>query len=103
MLLAAIPGQVGDGAKVTVGNRILVAGTEGAPAAAGDLRRHLFGEARLPAFPGQPEGLRDHGITETPDGRALFVDVQHAGEESKSLAQPQSLWPGRQQGLRPPG
>ncbi len=39
------------------------------------------------------------GITETPDGRTLFVNIQHPGELSKPLssgAAPQSVWPGNQ-------
>lgn len=40
-------------------------------------------------------------MTEAPGGRALFVNIQHPGEESKSLTDLQSLWPGNKGYGRP--
>lgn len=89
MLLAAMPGQVGDGRRVTLkaGDREVTtpAGKAQTPAT---LRRFLIG----------PKGAEITGITETPDGRALFVNIQHAGENTKMAdigdpAKYESQWP----------
>jgi uncharacterized protein len=76
MLLASIPGKVGDGAKKTITS------TDGTTsksvetpvgAAPGDkLRRFLVG----------PLQCEITGLAETPDGKALFVQIQHPGEET---------------------
>ena len=81
MMLAALPGRVGDGgsdAKRTItstdqnGAVREVATHVGAPA--GDkVRRFLVG----------PVHSEITGVAESPDGRALFVNIQHPGEESK--------------------
>ena len=81
MMLAALPGSVGDGGaegKRTVtstdsnGAVREVTTLVGAPP--GDkLRRFLVG-------PSQSEIT---GVTESPDGRALFVNIQHPGEDAK--------------------
>jgi secreted PhoX family phosphatase len=58
-----------------------------------------LGEAKLRRFLVAPKGAEVTGITETPDGRTLFVNIQHPGELSKPLASgsaPQSFWPGNQ-------
>ena len=98
MLLAAIPGQVGDGSKVTVKNKMLVNGVEQTGTQETFLGAAL-GEARLRRFLVAPKGAEVTGITETTDGRTLFVNIQHPGEESKPLSSgltPQSQWPGNQ-------
>lgn len=100
MLLAAIPGRVGDGAKVTVNNRMLVDGVERSGTQETFIGAAL-GEARLRRFLVGPKGAEITGLTESPDGRALFVNIQHPGEEAKSLASPQSLWPGNKGYGRP--
>ncbi|MBL8692281.1 MAG: PhoX family phosphatase [Rhodospirillaceae bacterium] len=81
MMLAALPGHVGDGgsdAKRTItstdqnGAVREVATHVGAPA--GDkVRRFLVG----------PVHSEITGVAESPDGRALFVNIQHPGEETK--------------------
>ncbi|WP_382323732.1 PhoX family phosphatase [Hydrogenophaga sp. UC242_53] len=74
MLLAALPGQRGDGARKTLshGDRQVTThvGKAQTPAT---LKRFLVG----------PKGAEITGITETPDGRAIFVNIQHAGENTK--------------------
>jgi secreted PhoX family phosphatase len=98
MMLAAIPGQVGDGGKVTVKNKMLVGGMEQSGTQETFLGAAL-GEAKLRRFLVAPKGAEVTGITETPDGRTLFVNIQHPGELSKPLASgsvPQSFWPGNQ-------
>jgi uncharacterized protein len=89
MLLAALPGQVGDGGARTVksGNREVTTHA-GKPQTPATLRRFLVG----------PKGAEITGITETPDGRAIFVNIQHAGENTKmaDLGDPakyESRWP----------
>ena len=76
MMLAGLPGKVGDGKKVTVPNvkadgSVLNVDTYVGRAATPDtLKRFLVG----------PKGCELTGIAETPDGKALFVNIQHPGE-----------------------
>lgn len=96
MMLAAIPGQVGDGGKVTVKNKMMVGGVEQSGTQESFLGAAL-GEAKLRRFLVAPPGSEVTGITETADGRTLFVNIQHPGEKSKPLVSgsaPQSMWPG---------
>jgi len=95
MLVAAIPGAVGDGRAVTVQNTLNgVSGTQstfiGAALGESSLRRFLVG----------PKGCEVTGITETPDGKTLFVNIQHPGENTPALVTGpfnfQSQWPGNQ-------
>lgn len=97
MLLAAQPGQVGDGAARTITNT----GADGATAqqatlvgkAPGDtLRRFLVG----------PKECEITGIETTPDGKALFVNIQHPGENG-GPANITSNWPDNQSGTPAPG
>ena len=78
MLLAALPGTVGDGSvksitgtDATNATRTVTSPTGAAPGAA-RLRRFLVG----------PKDCEVTGITESHDGRALFVNIQHPGEET---------------------
>jgi secreted PhoX family phosphatase len=96
MMLAAIPGQVGDGGKVTVKNKMVVGGVEQTGTQETFMGAAL-GDAKLRRFLVAPAGAEVTGITETADGRTLFVNIQHPGEKSKPLATgstPQSMWPG---------
>ncbi len=75
MLLAAIPGKVGDGAERSVesrdGEQRKSVNTHiGASANDSTLRRFLVG----------PVDCEITGLAESPDGRALFVNIQHPGE-----------------------
>lgn len=94
MMLAGRPGTVGDGKKVTVPNvkadgSILNVDTYVGKAATPDtLKRFLVG----------PKGCELTGIAETPDGKALFVNIQHPGETTAAanLGDPTkytSQWP----------
>ena len=98
MMLAAIPGQVGDGGKVTVKNKMVVDGKEQTGTQDTFIGAAL-GDAKLRRFLVAPKGAEVTGITETADGRTLFVNIQHPGELSKPLSSgdaPQSMWPGNQ-------
>jgi secreted PhoX family phosphatase len=94
MMLAGVPGRVGDGKKVTLdhpranGTTLTVDTYVGLNATADTLKRFLVG----------PVGCEITGIAETPDGKALFVNIQHPGENtaSSNIADPNkytSQWP----------
>ena len=95
MMLAALPGQVGDGAKKTLsysrttGGPLTVDTYVGKTPTADTLKRFLVG----------PAGCEITGLAETPDGKAMFVNIQHPGESTAqaNLADPSkytSHWPG---------
>ena len=84
MMLAALPGQIGDGVKATTSN-----GTEtlvGKKVTDDTLRRFLTG----------PKECEITGIAMTPDYKAIFINVQHPGEDSADYATPNSHWPATQ-------
>ena len=94
MMLAGVPGQVGDGKKVTLthpranGSNLTVDTYVGKAATADTLKRFLVG----------PVGSEITGIAETPDGKALFINIQHPGEgtAAASVTDPTkytSQWP----------
>ncbi len=94
MMLAAVPGQVGDGGKKTLsytkadGSTLNVDTYIGKAPTADTLKRFLVG----------PKGSEITGIAETPDGKTLFINIQHPGEETAraNVADPtkyQSQWP----------
>jgi secreted PhoX family phosphatase len=94
MMLAGVPGRVGDGKKLTLsypranGTTLNVDTYVGLAATADTLKRFLVG----------PVGCEITGIAETPDGKALFVNIQHPGENtaSSNIADPSkytSQWP----------
>jgi len=94
MMLAGVAGQVGDGKKTTLsypranGSTLAVDTYVGKAATADTLKRFLVG----------PVGSEITGIAETPDGKALFVNIQHPGENtaSSNIADPTkytSQWP----------
>ena len=80
MLLASVAGTRGDGSKVTVNNTLdsatLAQDTYVGKAPTADtLKRFLVG----------PKQCEITGICETPDGKAIFINVQHPGEDTASL------------------
>ncbi|MGN7999415.1 alkaline phosphatase PhoX [Sphingomonas sp. 22176] len=92
MMLAAQPGTVGDGGARTITNT----GSTGATATqatrigaapGANLRRFLVG----------PVECEITGVDSTPDGRTLFVGIQHPGEGGTPAA-PTSHWPDSQPG-----
>ncbi|MBB4859978.1 secreted PhoX family phosphatase [Novosphingobium chloroacetimidivorans] len=90
-MLAALPGSVGDGGAKTITNRDSTGATAtqatiaGAAASSATLRRFLVG----------PSQCEITGIDSTPDGRTLFVGIQHPGEDGTPSA-PSSHWPDSQ-------
>ncbi len=95
MLLAAVPGEVGDGHRQTITSRDgdkerRIETHAGKPASEDSLRRFLVG----------PVDCEITGLAESPDGRALFINIQHPGETTSGkgfdLARPStylSHWP----------
>ncbi|MEM8642877.1 MAG: PhoX family phosphatase [Cyanobacteria bacterium P01_G01_bin.54] len=95
MMLAALPGTVGDGGMTAIANQAVPAhgGADhavttpvGESASPNTLRRFLVG----------PKDCEITGIAETPDGKAIFVNIQHPGERSQSPTDPAqftSHWP----------
>lgn len=90
MLLCAQPGNVGDGGARTITNNNAGGGTStqativgAAPGA--NLKRFLVG----------PVQCEITGVDSTPDGRTLFVGIQHPGENGTPAA-PSSHWPDSQ-------
>lgn len=89
MMLAAIPGKVGDGAARTLkhGDREVTTYVGKTPTPA-TLARFLVG----------PKGCEITGWCETADGRAMFINIQHPGENTKMAdvndpARFESQWP----------
>lgn len=84
MMLAALPGQIGDGGAATTSNGQQT--ITGAKVTDTTLRRFLVG----------PKQCEITGIAMTPDYKAIFINVQHPGEDSASYAKPESNWPATQ-------
>jgi secreted PhoX family phosphatase len=79
MLLAAIPGRVGDGGKKTVSNMRNDGTTK-------DVQTFVGKEptdATLKRFLVGPRDCEITGWCETPDGQAMFINIQHPGETTK--------------------
>lgn len=106
MLLAAIPGKVGDGGKLTIQNSMTVSGQ----VVTGSQETFVgaaLGEARLRRFLIGPRGCEVTGLDESADGKTLFVCIQHPGENTPALGTAanfafESNWPGNQ-GYGPAG
>jgi hypothetical protein len=79
MMLAAVPGEVGDGGEITVGSQKTQMGRS---ASSDVLRRFLVG---VP-------GCEITGVDMTPDHKTMFVNIQHPGETG-TLTEFQSNWP----------
>lgn len=106
MLLAALPGQVGDGSSVTVENRLTVSGAE-VTGRQDTFIGAVLGEAKLRRVLVAPPGAEVTGITEAADGKTIFVNIQHPGENTRAIGTaasftPESQWPGNQ-GYGPAG
>ena len=94
MLMAALPGEVGDGGKKTLsykredGSLKQVTTQIGKAQSDATLKRFLVG----------PKGAEITGWCETPDGKAMFINIQHPGENTKMAdvnnpAKYESQWP----------
>ena len=100
MLLAAVPGTQGDGGSITVTDK-----ADGSP------NRTVTTDKTVQTFIGKkmaditfkrfltaPTGAEVTGVAESPDGKALFVNIQHPGENTSAssfaLGSFESNWPG---------
>ena len=93
MLVAAVPGTVGDGGAFTVRNAVTVAGAT-QTAAQNTFVGGILGESRLRRFLVGPKGAEVTGITETADGKAIFVGIQHPAEEAAAYNDgTKGVWP----------
>jgi secreted PhoX family phosphatase len=93
MLVAAVPGTVGDGGAFTVANTMTVSG-----AVKSEIQNTfvggILGESRLRRFLVGPVGAEVTGITETADGKAIFVGIQHPGENATAYNDvTNGVWP----------
>jgi len=101
MLLAAVPGRQGDGGAVD----IQVRADGQADAAAIDRTVTTYAgrkmtDATFKRFLVAPKGAEITGLTETADGKVLFINIQHPGENTASLASAfESNWPGNGGGV----
>ncbi|AOF86019.1 hypothetical protein BSY239_880 [Hydrogenophaga sp. RAC07] len=90
MLLASIPGTVGDGGPLTLNHAggVSVTTRMGAKPTANTLKRFYVGPAQCEVT----------GLCETPDGKTMFINIQHPGESTSAanLGDPSkygSQWP----------
>jgi secreted PhoX family phosphatase len=92
MMLAALPGQVGDGGADAA--RIIT--NSDANGSVREVRTHVGAPPgdRLRRFLVGPVECEITGVTETPDGKTMFVNIQHPGENTKNsdIGNPQA-WP----------
>jgi secreted PhoX family phosphatase len=104
MLLASVPGTVGDGGEFYVSNSL----TTSSGTTTGITKTFIggvLGESRLRRFLVAPKGAEVTGITETADGKTLFVNIQHPGENTAAWGATatslttESTWPGNGGGL----
>lgn len=91
-MLLALPGRVGDGGARTITNTDANGATRQQATIVGrtpglNLKRFLVG----------PRNAEITGIDSTPDGRTVFVNIQHPGEGGPT-ATPSSNWPTSQSG-----
>ena len=94
MLMAAIPGHVGDGTKKTLTYKR----SDGSDKAVDTYIGKAPTEATFKRFLVGPKGAEITGWCETPDGKAMFVNIQHPGENTKMAdvnnpAKFESQWP----------
>ena len=99
MLLAAVPGQVGDGRSILVSNTL-----SGATGTQATFIGAALSETQLRRFLVAPKGSEVTGLAETADGRTLFVNIQHPGELTPAIGTAadftyQSNWPTNGGGL----
>lgn len=92
MMLAALPGQVGDGGPVTLNyGSTTVTSRRGKKATPATLKRFIIG----------PAGNEITGYCESPDGKVVFINVHHPGDDTAGadIGDPSkfvSHWPGNE-------
>jgi secreted PhoX family phosphatase len=110
MLLAAIPGSYGDGGPVVVNNLLNGDPEQGrTPPVGSDTTVTTYAgrkmtDATFKRFMVAPKGAEITGVTESPDGRVMFINIQHPGENTAAgnIGDPtkfESHWPGNGGGV----
>jgi uncharacterized protein len=106
MLLAAVPGSYGDGGKIDIVNQ-----ADGKPGAAGTapvtvstFAGQKMNDTIFRRFLTAPLGSEVTGLAESPDGKALFINIQHPGENTSAAnigdaTKYESHWPGNGVGV----
>jgi uncharacterized protein len=100
MLLAAVPGTQGDGGPITVVNK-----PNGSPNTTVTTDKTVatfigkkMTDVTFKRFLTAPTGAEVTGVAESPDGKALFVNIQHPGENTSATNFTagifESNWPG---------
>jgi uncharacterized protein len=106
MLLAAVPGSYGDGGKIDVVN--LAEGKPGtagtAPVTVTTFAGKKMNDTIFKRFLTAPLGSEVTGLAESPDGKTLFINIQHPGENTAAanIGDPskyESHWPGNGAGV----
>ncbi|MBL8513163.1 MAG: DUF839 domain-containing protein, partial [Betaproteobacteria bacterium] len=77
MMLAAVPGTVGDGTRKT----ITAADATTSKQVESPVGK-VLGDTQLRRFLVGPKECEITGVAESPDGKALFVNIQHPGEDT---------------------
>lgn len=105
MLLAAVPGSYGDGGKLSVVNQANgKPGTAGTgPVSVTTFAGKKMDNTILKRFLTAPTGSEVTGLAESPDGKALFINIQHPGENTTAAQYAaktfESNWPGNGSGI----
>lgn len=105
MLLAAVPGVHGDGGPVTITNK--ANGSPNTTVTADKVVNTFMGkkmtDVTFKRFLTAPLGAEVTGVAESPDGKALFVNIQHPGENTSATNFTagifESNWPGNGRGV----
>ena len=100
MLLAAVPGTLGDGGPISVVNK--ANGNPNTSVTADKTVQTYVGkkmtDVTFKRFLTAPTGAEVTGVAESPDGKALFINIQHPGENTSAanfaLGSFESNWPG---------
>ena len=100
MLLAAVPGVQGDGGAISVVNK--ANGSPNTAVTADKTVQTYIGkkmtDVTFKRFLTAPTGAEVTGVAESPDGKALFINIQHPGENTSTssftLGSFESNWPG---------
>ncbi len=99
MMLAALPGQTNDGTTRAITNRTTPA-TGAAQTGNQTARIGAAPGVKLRRFLVGPKECEITGIDTTPDGRTVFINIQHPGENG-SFDRPTSNWPASQSAAAP--
>jgi uncharacterized protein len=109
MLLAAIPGTTGDGGPRTVVNLSNGSPVAAVNSAAATTKSQVtyagkpMNDTIFKRFMTAPTGAEITGVAESPDGKALFVNIQHPGENTTAAGFTagifESNWPANGSGI----